>query len=623
MEPGDALPSPPLPASAAVTGTEWRWGGRVVLVALAIFLLVRLPVAAEYFIYHYDEHFYTDGALDMLRSGAYLSPRYADGRPRFNKPLLTYWVIAGSFSALGITPLAARLPFLLVGLGIIWMTWRLARSMLEDAGEALLAPLFLISNFTFLGHVGFSITDGLLTLAVLTSHYGFMRMLLKGESRGMVPYMAYGGAGLAVATKGIPGLLPVAFAWGYRWWIRRKARAGADGIPASIDAAGPSLFHLPAILVGLFLGTGWIFALWAVHGEAFWSGFLYDQAGRRFVNSRWYMAIYFYPTNLPYVFLPWSLPLLLVFTRHRKALFDHVRSRKYFYAYVFGVLALTYLFLLPLNIIRSRYLMTIYPLFAVFLAGWTHCASRLVPLDRYWRVLAWTLLGVAAVCGLVLFGRLSGHAPRAAWGGLVLIGASVVGAVLLVRSRRAAVPVLSLGAVILLSAFDVLTGPFIHMAPSEELTAELEKHRLERPVLALGREVMRELPGHVRVLSGGRVRFDYAALVQPPDSQPPVVLFKESARPNLDFSAYDLYSVGYGYIRCRKRVLFLNGRAGHRPLGLLCAVTGHLDAFRRDHSRRYWLAVTKDVSRLKEMASWPDRPDGMGPGGEEEEGAPP
>ena len=593
----DAASPPPQPIPGEEAGK--RWGKRVFGIVLLIFFLVRLPVAAEYFIYHYDEHFYTDGALDMLDSGTYLSPRFADGRPRFNKPPLTYWIIAGSFSAFGIAPLSARLPFLLIGLGIVWLTWRLARCVFEERTEALLAPLFLISNFIFLAHVGFSITDGLLTLAVLTSHYGFVRMLMKGESEGVAPYLAYGGAGLAFATKGLPGLVPVVFAVLYRAWARRKARKLDDGTVALPEV---SLLHIPAILIGLFLATSWIWALWYVNGSAFWSGFLYDQAGRRFAHSRWYMAIYFYPSNLPFVFLPWSLPLLLVFTRHRKALFDHVRSRRWLYTYALGVFLLTWLCLMPLNIIRSRYLMTVYPLFAIFLAGWSTYACRLVPLERFWRGLAWTMLAFGVVCGVLLVAVLSGQTPRAFWGGLGLLAAAVVGVVLLVRSTRAAVPVLSLGLVILLSAMDVLTGPFIHMAPSEELAAELKKRKLERPVLAVGREVMRELPGQVRVLSGGEAEFDYRALLQGDDSQPPVVLYKETASPDLDFSAYDVYPVGHGYIRSRERVFLLNGRSGYRPLGLICSVTGRLEGFREHHSRRYWLAVTKDVSRLKRMA---------------------
>jgi len=146
---GPASGAPPQsdPATAAAAG--WRWSGRIVLVVLVVFFLVRLPVATEYFIYHYDEHFYTDGALDMLRDGSYFSPREANGVPRFNKPPLTYWVIAGSFHLLGIAPWVARLPFLLMALGVIWLAWRLARSMLEDGTEALLVPLFLISNCRF------------------------------------------------------------------------------------------------------------------------------------------------------------------------------------------------------------------------------------------------------------------------------------------------------------------------------------------------------------------------------------------------------------------------------------------------------------------------------------------
>jgi len=132
------------------------------------------------------------------------------------------------------------------------------------------------------------------------------------------------------------------------------------------------------------------------------------------------------------------------------------------------------------------------------------------------------------------------------------------------------------------------------MAPGEELTSQLEELRLVRPVVSLGPQVMRELPSQVRVLSSGQVRFDYSwSFRKNADPEPPVVLYKETAKPDLDFEAYDHYPVGYGFIRNRKRSFLLNGRSGFRPMGLLCALTGRMAAFHEDRSRRYWLAVRR------------------------------
>ena len=82
----------------------------VLPVTLAL-LLALLPFAAYFVTFHPDERHYTDGALQMMQHGDYLTPRTADGTLRFNKPVATYWLVAAGYQALGVSPLAGRIPF--------------------------------------------------------------------------------------------------------------------------------------------------------------------------------------------------------------------------------------------------------------------------------------------------------------------------------------------------------------------------------------------------------------------------------------------------------------------------------------------------------------------------------
>jgi 4-amino-4-deoxy-L-arabinose transferase-like glycosyltransferase len=104
------------------------------LVLAGGFFLLRCPVIGEYFDYHFDEHFYTNGALEMLKGGDYLTPHTADGELRFNKPPLTYWLVILGFKLFGVSPFSARLPFLLIGCVLIGLTYRLASILLGQAG---------------------------------------------------------------------------------------------------------------------------------------------------------------------------------------------------------------------------------------------------------------------------------------------------------------------------------------------------------------------------------------------------------------------------------------------------------------------------------------------------------
>ena len=72
------------------------------------------------------------------------------------------------------------------------------------------------------------------------------------------------------------------------------------------------------------------------------------------------------------------------------------------------------------------------------------------------------------------------------------------------------------------SALAYFEWPVVAPAPSAEVSRVLEEHVLLNTDLALGREIMYELPPQVRVIFGGRM--SYARLPDFPVDRPPVVL---------------------------------------------------------------------------------------------------
>src|SRR3954470_21583860 len=62
------------------------------------------------------------GAREMLASGNWLAPTN-DGAPLLAIPPLTYWLVAGSFEAFGVTATAARLPIALAMIGAVALTF--------------------------------------------------------------------------------------------------------------------------------------------------------------------------------------------------------------------------------------------------------------------------------------------------------------------------------------------------------------------------------------------------------------------------------------------------------------------------------------------------------------------
>src|SRR4051794_20138109 len=62
-----------------------------------VFFILALPLLPLYSRYRGDEGLYTNAAMRMVNTGDYLTPYWADGKPRFNKPVLNYWLVAADF----------------------------------------------------------------------------------------------------------------------------------------------------------------------------------------------------------------------------------------------------------------------------------------------------------------------------------------------------------------------------------------------------------------------------------------------------------------------------------------------------------------------------------------------
>jgi len=86
---------------------------------------------------------------EMLRTGDYFHPTIG-GEPYFDKPLLTYWLIAALARATGVlNAWIIRLPSALAGLVALWATVRLGRRLASPA-TARLAGWILLTCYAFL-----------------------------------------------------------------------------------------------------------------------------------------------------------------------------------------------------------------------------------------------------------------------------------------------------------------------------------------------------------------------------------------------------------------------------------------------------------------------------------------
>lgn len=106
-----------------------------------ILLLLLALAIAPYFvglgdnaIWDANEAFYVETPRQMIERGDYLNPSF-NGRPRFNKPPLSYWIVAGFYQAFGVSVQSERIAIALGALVLIGVAFLLARRAFSfDAG---------------------------------------------------------------------------------------------------------------------------------------------------------------------------------------------------------------------------------------------------------------------------------------------------------------------------------------------------------------------------------------------------------------------------------------------------------------------------------------------------------
>src|SRR5207249_2971447 len=91
----------------------------------------------------------------------------------------------------------------------------LSLALFHRADDAFLALLIAASNLQLLTLSIRSTPDILVILFILLSFLGFAQIIFRGNLSFFSFLLAYGGAGLAVQTKGLLGIFPVAFAFVY------------------------------------------------------------------------------------------------------------------------------------------------------------------------------------------------------------------------------------------------------------------------------------------------------------------------------------------------------------------------------------------------------------------------
>jgi 4-amino-4-deoxy-L-arabinose transferase-like glycosyltransferase len=395
-------------------------------------------------------------AWEMLQRHDWVVPVF-NGELRTHKPVLLYWCIMASYSALGVSELAARLPSALCAIGSVICTYRMGRRLFGP-GAGLWAAISLATSLMFVVAGRAATPDSLLifctTLSLMIYVCGTFRPRFETTPADVPaeliatgcyfpqhwPTVAvmYAVMGLGVLAKGPVGLvLPTAVIGMFLLIVRLPPRGQA------IESAslGDRLIHIFGPFEPLhFLKTCWsmrpltaIFAAAAValpwywtvgvatDGEFLRSFFFEHNLGRATETMEHHSGgLLFYPATILVGYFPWSvfaLPLAI-------DTFLQLRRRDRFHAGYLLAVCWIGVYVVLFSLARTKlpsYVTPCYPALALlsgdYVDRWTRQAAAVA---GGWLVAAFAclaLVGGGIAIGLPL--AIKDILPAEQWLGLV------------------------------------------------------------------------------------------------------------------------------------------------------------------------------------------------------------
>jgi len=240
-----------------------------------------------------DEGAFGEATREMLERGDYLST-WLNGQPRYDKPILIYWLQAASVRVLGLDAFGLRLPSALAASAWIVAIFAFARRHIDrDTGYA---AAFIAAGTAGVGVIGRGATaDALLNLFLALSMFDIVRYA--GDPRPLWRRRAFLWIGLGLLTKGPVALLVPGAASLLAFSLQGRM---ADWWRAVRDPAGWAIL--------LAVAMPWYLLEYESRGDAFLAGFFMRHNVERFLSPLQGHG------GGPLYYLPAILVLLLPYT---------------------------------------------------------------------------------------------------------------------------------------------------------------------------------------------------------------------------------------------------------------------------------------------------------------------
>lgn len=265
---------------------------KLLVAASAVLLFLGLDAST---IWDANEAYYAETPRQMVQSGDYVNPSF-NGAPRFNKPVLSYWVVAGFYKVVGVSVWAERIAIAFGTLGIAAAGFVIARIM-WSARAGWIAALVLLSAPRVVFFSRRIFIDVWITMFMSLVLMFFVLAEARPEHRRRYLLLMYAAAGLGMLTKGPVAIVLPALAFGLYLLIEGRLR----------DILRMHL--VTGALIVIAIVAPWYGMVYAEHGWYYIRDFFIGENVGRYSDTYGQQSrpFYFYVPVLLTDLFPWSL----------------------------------------------------------------------------------------------------------------------------------------------------------------------------------------------------------------------------------------------------------------------------------------------------------------------------
>ncbi|MBL1278604.1 MAG: glycosyltransferase family 39 protein [Ectothiorhodospiraceae bacterium] len=240
-------------------------------------LILLLAVALSFYLNIYavplfdlDEGAFSEATREMFVRGDFIST-FLDGQPRYDKPILIYWLQAACVFVFGVNEFAFRLPSALAATLWVLAVFAFVRRV-RDERSGLLAAIITATAFEVSVMAKAATADSLLNLLIACALFCIYLYWKERERRWVL--LAFTFIGLGFLTKGpVAVLVPLAvsflfftFKKEFKLWLKM-------------------VFNPTGIVIFLAIAMPWYVVQYLKEGDAFIQGFFFKHNIDRFSNS--------------------------------------------------------------------------------------------------------------------------------------------------------------------------------------------------------------------------------------------------------------------------------------------------------------------------------------------------